>query len=105
MARHLKTGCPPERSGADAKKVRDIVTGILDEIQRRGESALREISEKFDKWSPPAFCLSQEEIDRSLSQLSSQNIEDINFAQEQSGGGTDKRLSLWPISAAWQTLV
>ena len=83
MARHLKTGCPPEQSGADAKKVRDIVTGILDEIQRRGESALREISEKFDKWSPPAFRLSQEEIDRSLSQLSSQNIEDINFAQEQ----------------------
>lgn len=83
MARHLKTGRPAEQSSADAKKVRDIVTGILDEIRSRGESALREISEKFDKWNPPAFRLSQKEIEGALSQLSSQNIEDIKFAQAQ----------------------
>jgi len=83
MARHLKTGRPPEQSSADAKKVRDIVTGILDEIRSRGEAALREISEKFDKWNPPAFRLSQKEIEGALSQLSSQNIEDIKFAQAQ----------------------
>ena len=83
MARHLKTGRPPEQSSADARKVRDIVTGILDEIRSRGESALREISEKFDKWNPPAFRLSQTEIASALSQLSSQNIEDIKFAQAQ----------------------
>jgi sulfopropanediol 3-dehydrogenase len=83
MAKHLKTGRMPEQSGADAKKVRDIVTGILEEIQTRGETALREISERFDKWNPPTFRLSQEEIESSLSQLSSQNIEDIKFAQAQ----------------------
>jgi len=83
MAKHLKTGRPPEQSSADAKKVRDIVTGILDEIRSRGEAALREISEKFDKWNPPAFRLSQKEIEGALSQLSSQNIEDIKFAQAQ----------------------
>jgi len=83
MARHLKTGRPPEQSSADAKKVRDIVTGILDEIRSRGEAALREISEKFDKWNPPAFRLSKKEIEGALSQLSSQNIEDIKFAQAQ----------------------
>jgi len=83
MARHLKTGRPPEQSSADARKVRDIVTGILDEIRSRGESALREISEKFDKWNPPAFRLSHKEIEGALSQLSSQNIEDIKFAQAQ----------------------
>lgn len=83
MARHLKTGRPPEQSSADAKKVRDIVTGILDEIRSRGEAALREISEKFDKWNPPAFRLSQKEIEGALSQLTSQNIEDIKFAQAQ----------------------
>jgi sulfopropanediol 3-dehydrogenase len=83
MARHLKTGRPPEQSSADARKVRDIVTGILDEIRSRGEAALREISEKFDKWNPPAFRLSQKEIEGALSQLTSQNIEDIKFAQAQ----------------------
>ena len=83
MAKHLKTGRPPEQSSADAKKVREIVTGILDDIRSRGEDALREISQKFDKWNPPAFRLSQKEIDNAISQLSSQNIEDIKFAQAQ----------------------
>jgi sulfopropanediol 3-dehydrogenase len=83
MARYLKTGRPPEQASADAKKVRDIVTGILEDIENRGETALREISEKFDKWNPPAFRLSEREIESCLSQLSRQNINDIKFAQTQ----------------------
>ncbi|MBZ5655045.1 MAG: histidinol dehydrogenase [Acidobacteriia bacterium] len=83
MARYLKTGRPPEQASADAKKVRDIVTGILEDIENRGEDALREISEKFDKWNPPAFRLSEQEIEGCLSQLSQQNIDDIKFAQTQ----------------------
>jgi sulfopropanediol 3-dehydrogenase len=83
MARYLKTGRPPEQASADAKKVRDIVTGILEDIENRGEDALREISEKFDKWNPPAFRLSEQEIETCLSQLSRQNIDDIKFAQTQ----------------------
>ncbi|HXM59712.1 MAG TPA: histidinol dehydrogenase [Terriglobales bacterium] len=83
MARHLKTGRPPEQATADAKKVRDIVTGILEDIENRGETALREISEKFDKWNPPSFRLSEQEIESCLSQLTRQNIGDIKFAQTQ----------------------
>ena len=83
MARYLKTGRPPEQASADAKKVRDIVTGILEDIEKRGEEALREISEKFDKWNPPAFRLSAQEIESCLSQLSRQNLDDIKFAQTQ----------------------
>jgi sulfopropanediol 3-dehydrogenase len=83
MARHLKTGRPPEQATADAKKVRDIVTGIIEDIESRSETALREISEKFDKWNPPAFRLSEQEIEDCLSQLSSQTIDDIKFAQAQ----------------------
>ncbi len=83
MARYLKTGRPPEQASADAKKVRDIVTGILEDIENRGETALREISEKFDKWNPPSFRLSEQEIESCLSQLTRQNIDDIKFAQTQ----------------------
>ena len=83
MARHLKTGRPPEQAKADAKKVRDIVTGIIEDIEACGESALREISEKFDKWNPPTFRLSEQDIEGCLSQLSSQTIDDIKFAQAQ----------------------
>jgi len=83
MARHLKTGRTPEQTTAEARKVRDIVTGIIEDIETRGETALREISEKFDKWNPPTFRLSEQEIEACLSQLSARNIDDIKFAQAQ----------------------
>lgn len=83
MAQHLKTGKTLEQTKAEAKKVRDIVTGILEDIETRGETALREISEKFDKWNPPSFRLSQQEIEESLSQLSRRELDDIKFAQAQ----------------------
>jgi sulfopropanediol 3-dehydrogenase len=83
MARHLKTGRTPDQASSDAKKVRDTVTGILEDIESRGETALREISERFDKWNPPAFRLSEREIEDCVSQLSRRNIDDIKFAQAQ----------------------
>src|SRR5580692_10840801 len=83
MPRHLKTGCTPEQTSAEAKKVRDIVTGIIEDIESRGETALRDISEKFDKWNPPTFQLSEQDIEGCLSQLSQRNIDDIKFAQAQ----------------------
>jgi sulfopropanediol 3-dehydrogenase len=83
MARHLKTGRTHEQTIADVKKVREIVTGIIEDIEARGETALRAISEKFDKWNPPTFRLSEQEIERCISQLSHQTIDDIKFAQAQ----------------------
>ena len=83
MARHLKTGRTPEQTSADANKVRETVTAILTDIGQRGETALREISEKFDRWNPPSFRLSPLEIESCISQLSARNIEDIKFAQAQ----------------------
>src|SRR5438876_9018485 len=83
MARHLKTGRPPEQATADAKKVRDIVTGVIADSDVRGEPALREISETLDKWNPPACRLCEQEIERCLAQLSTQTIDDIKFAQTQ----------------------
>jgi len=83
MPRYLKTGRTPAQNTADVKKVREIVTGIIEDIEARGETAVREISEKFDKWNPPAFRLSEQEIEACLSQLSRQTIADIKFAQAQ----------------------
>jgi len=83
MARHLKTGRMPEQASADAKRVRDIVTGIIEDIETRGDAALREISERFDKWNPTSFRLSPQEIEACLAQLSRRNLDDIEFAQAQ----------------------
>ena len=83
MAHHLKKGRTPEQATADANTVRDIVNGILEDVEKPGETSLREISEKFDKWSPTSFRVSNHEIEDCLSQLSRRNIDDIKFAQEQ----------------------
>jgi sulfopropanediol 3-dehydrogenase len=83
MARHLKTGRMPDQASADSKKVRDIVTAIIEGIEAGGDAALREISEKFDKWNPASFRLSPQEIEGCVAQLSRRNLDDIKFAQTQ----------------------
>ena len=50
---------------------------------RRGDGALRDLSEKFDSWSPERFRLSEDEIDACVGRLPKQTIEDIKFAQTQ----------------------
>jgi sulfopropanediol 3-dehydrogenase len=45
--------------------------------------AVRDLSEKFDKYSPPSFRLSQSEIDALMSKVSARDMEDIKFAQAQ----------------------
>jgi sulfopropanediol 3-dehydrogenase len=83
MARWLKDGIDPDiKQKADAQ-VRATVEGILDDIDQRGDAAVRELSDKFDNWSPESFRLSREEIDACYEELSDQAISDIKFAQEQ----------------------
>ena len=83
MARHLKTGVGQAQSqGADAA-VRATVEKILDDVRQRGDAAVRELSERFDNWSPPSFRLSPAEIEGCIASLPQQTIEDIEFAQTQ----------------------
>jgi sulfopropanediol 3-dehydrogenase len=83
MANYLKSGRTAEQTTADAKKVRDTVTGVVEQIEQRGDAALREFSQKFDKWSPATFRLSEAEIAGCIAQLSPRELEDIKFAQAQ----------------------
>ena len=50
-----------------------------EDIEARGEAALREIFEKFDKWNPPSFRLSPQEIEGCLSQLPSAVLRTSNL--------------------------
>jgi sulfopropanediol 3-dehydrogenase len=67
---------------ADAK-VRETVENILAQVDERKDAAIRELSEKFDKWSPPDFRLSAQDIERALSQVAKRDLDDIKFAQAQ----------------------
>ena len=83
MAEYLKRGMSRDESHAADAKVRETVAGILEDIDRRGDEAVRELSERFDDWSPESFRLSQEEIRDLVSSLPRRTIEDIEFAQAQ----------------------
>lgn len=59
-----------------------IVRSVIDDIRTRGDDAVRVYSEKFDKWSPSSFKLSQDEIQHIISTVPQQIIDDIKKAQE-----------------------
>ena len=83
MARWLKTGISAgEKADADAK-VRGIVEGLLADIAARGDAAVREYSQKFDKWDRADYRLTDQEIQACLDQLTGQDLADIRFAQAQ----------------------
>lgn len=71
-----------DRAQADIK-VQDTVKGILADIATRGDTAVRELSHKFDNWSPANFKLSDAQIHDIIGTLPQQVIDDIRFAQEQ----------------------
>ena len=81
--RYLKHGKPEADRADDDAKVRGIVEGTLSDIGTRGDKAVRELSEKFDGYSPPSFRLSDAEIDALISRVSGREMADIMFAQEQ----------------------
>ena len=83
MARHLKRGRDAKDVAANDAKVRATVEGILTDVETRGDAALRDLSEKFDNWSPASFRLSPAEIEAAMAKVAPQDIEDIKFAQAQ----------------------
>jgi sulfopropanediol 3-dehydrogenase len=83
MAKIIKSGRTAEAKAADHKAVRDTVSGIIDDIEARGDAAVREYSAKFDKWSPKAFRLTEAQIEACLAELPARTVADIAFAQEQ----------------------
>ncbi|MCQ9060327.1 histidinol dehydrogenase [Vibrio sp. 378] len=83
MARILKNGITEEASASNDAKVRLIVENILADIESKGDSAVRELSEKFDNWSPEQFRLSEEQIQACVDALDESTRHDIEFAQQQ----------------------
>ena len=83
MITYLKEG----KSDADVAKsdaeVRGVVEDILADIEKRGDAAVRELSEKFDGYTPVKLRLSEDEIRTAIAKVPQSDIEDIEFAQKQ----------------------
>jgi sulfopropanediol 3-dehydrogenase len=63
--------------------VRQVVEQIIDDVRTRGDQAVRELSERFDRWSPPSFRLSGADLEACVASLPQHAIQDIQFAQSQ----------------------
>ena len=83
MPRYLKRGMDASAIKAADAKVRETVEQILADIDARKDAAVRELSQKFDNWSPPSFKLTPDEIERAIGEVKKRDLDDIKFAQAQ----------------------
>lgn len=80
---YLKRGKLEADRVEDDAQTRVVVETTLKDIEVRGDIAVRELSQKFDNYSPRSFRLSDSEIKALMAKLSPQEMHDIKFAQEQ----------------------
>jgi len=83
MIRTIKKRISADRVEEVDLRVSETVATITADVARRGDAAVREISQRLDKWSPPSFRLSQTQIEDLIACLPQQTIDDIKFAQTQ----------------------
>ena len=83
MPKHLKHGVSAATSAANDAKIRATVEALLHDIEVRGDTAVREMSIRFDNWDRTDFRLTDAEIRDCIAELRPQDLDDIRFAQDQ----------------------
>ncbi|MCC7486929.1 MAG: histidinol dehydrogenase [Burkholderiales bacterium] len=86
MAQVIKQGISAAAAEEADRKVRQAVESMLAEVAARGDAAVRELSRKFDRWSPASFRLRHDEIAAIVSKVPAGTLDDIRFAQQQIRG-------------------
>src|SRR3954447_18483166 len=81
MATYLKRRISAEVTDELDRKVRQTVEAILEDVKKRGDRAVRELSEKFDRWSPARFRLGKADLDAIVPKGPASTLSDIKFAQ------------------------
>jgi sulfopropanediol 3-dehydrogenase len=84
MAERLKT--PAQLPGAASAQVQRDVSEMLLRIERRGERAVREYSRRLDRWDPPSFVVTADEIEQAAAATDGELATAIAFAQAQVRG-------------------
>ena len=81
--KYLKKSIDEKQRSEDNDNVKKIVEETLLKIQKEGDKYIRELSIKFDNYSPKSFRLSDEEINSLMDEVSDGDKKDIEFAQKQ----------------------
>ena len=92
MANWLKEGKSESEIIEADNKIKKIVEDILDDVTKRGDSAVRELSLKFDDYDPKSFVLEENEIQNIIDNVNKRDLEDIMFAQTQVRNFAQKQL-------------
>lgn len=74
-------------------KVSEVVSQVLLDVERRGDAAVREYSERFDNWAPRSFRLSEAELDEIVSAVPQDMIDDLSTAQDNVKAFAEHQLS------------
>ena len=80
---YLKRGKPEADRAEDDAKTAAVVAATLKDIETRGDTAVRELANKFDGYDRDSYRLTQDEIDALIAKVSPRDLEDIKFAQAQ----------------------
>jgi|TARA_B110000240_G_C13475887_1_gene443023 sulfopropanediol 3-dehydrogenase len=80
---YLKYGKPDAERAQDDANTKTVVEKILLDIEVRGDVSVRDLSAKFDNYTPQSFKLTNHEILDLVATLSDRELADIKFAQEQ----------------------
>ena len=80
---YLKQGKSADERATDNNKIKESVEQILKDIENRGDTAIKELSQQFDNYAPDNFRLDEEQIETLIKKLSKRELEDIRFAQDQ----------------------
>lgn len=80
MPSYIKRPTSAGTASSDAS-VRETVEQVINDVRERGDVAVRQFSEKFDRFSPPSFRLTQEEIDAAIARVPEQTLNDIREVQ------------------------
>ena len=72
MVQYIKSGKTVNEKRDIDQQVAKTVETILADIEARGWAAIRDYSEKFDKWNPKTFKLSAAEIQACMGSLTAQ---------------------------------
>jgi sulfopropanediol 3-dehydrogenase len=81
VSAYLKSGQPAAEDAARLAAVRQTVAEVIAGVRKRGDAAVREYSERFDRWSPESFRLAPGQIDEIVASVPDQVIEDIREVQ------------------------
>jgi sulfopropanediol 3-dehydrogenase len=82
MSQQLKQTVSTATERQDRSDVQRVVTEVIEDIRQRGDAAVRDYSEKFDHWSPDSFLLSDEDVEKIISNVPGEVLDDLREVQE-----------------------